>query len=120
MNTNMVIAYLNTYRDFQIKISRLQTPIIACFYVEWCSQYKRSSEILKGILEKNKYCVVFHINILNNIKLTKEYNIISSPTFIAFYNKKVFWRESGAISTKKFYSFQRAFDNILTIGQAHL
>jgi hypothetical protein len=116
----MCITYLNTYRDFQIKISRLNTPIVACFYVEWCRQYKKSNKTFRNTFENSEHRDVINVNMLSSIKLIKEYNIISSPTFIAFYNKKVFWRESGVVSIKKFNNLKFVLDNILIASPLHL
>ena len=112
-------TYINTYEDFQIEISRLNIPVVVCFYVEWCCQYKKLNKILKNILEKNEYSSIFDINILNSIKLVKEYNIMSSPTVVAFYNKKVFWRESGAVSAEKINRLNFVLDNVLITSQLH-
>jgi len=112
-------TYINTYEDFQIEISSLNIPVVACFYVEWCCQYKKLNNILKNTLEKNECSTIFNINILNSIKLVKEYNIISSPTVVAFYNKKVFWRESGEVSSEKINRLKFVLDNVLTTSQLH-
>lgn len=69
------------------------------FTGKWCSTCIVLDRILEEVILNYKNKVKFvKIDIEENEKLTKQYDILSVPTLILLKNDKEIWRESGSIT----------------------
>ena len=87
------------------KIIKRKHPLLITFYQEKCSTCQTMDVILKIVDRRTKVRhKIFQFNLNTIPEVANKYNIKEVPTCMLFENKKLKWRDSGLLSSKKLIS----------------
>ena len=88
--------------DFEEKVINSKTPVLVDFYADWCGPCKMSEPVLEELSLSYQDKVVFvKLNVDENQKVTKDYDVMSIPTTILFKDGKELGRQIGFASKQK-------------------
>lgn len=85
-----------TDADFEEKVIKSNTPVLVDFYADWCGPCKMAEPVLEEMSLNYQGKVVFaKLNVDENQKITKDYDVMSIPTTILFKDGKELGRQIG-------------------------
>jgi len=75
---------------------------VADFYADWCGPCKQFAPIFKESSDENPDITFMKVDTEVEQLLSQEYEITSIPTIMIFKNKRIVYKEAGALSKMKF------------------
>lgn len=89
----MAITELNN-DNFKSKVES-QEVVLVEFYADWCNVCKHLIEVLEVVAKENSKVKFYKINTEENKALSREYRILSLPTFLVFRNGEMVEKING-------------------------
>jgi thioredoxin 1 len=91
---------------FATEVLRSETPVLVDYWAEWCGPCKMIAPILDEWAESYAGRLnVAKINVDENAKVPREYNIRSIPTLMLFKDGKPVATQVGALSKAQLTAF---------------
>lgn len=88
-----------TDNNFEAEVKESSMPVLVDFYADWCGPCKMMAPLVAQLAESYEgKCKIGKCNTDENPALTREYRIMSIPTFILFKDGKVAETLIGAVS----------------------
>ena len=88
-----------TDKNFETEVKAGSLPVLVDFYADWCGPCKMMAPLVAQLSEAYEgKCKVGKCNTDENPMLTREFNIMSIPTFILFKDGAVVDTLIGAVS----------------------
>ena len=88
-----------TDNNFEAEVKKSSMPVLVDFYADWCGPCKMMAPLVAQLAESYEgKCKVGKCNTDENSALTREYRIMSIPTFILFKDGEVAETIIGAVS----------------------
>lgn len=88
-----------TDNNFEAEVKKSSMPVLVDFYADWCGPCKMMAPLVAQLAESYEgKCKVGKCNTDENPALTREYRIMSIPTFILFKDGEVAETIIGAVS----------------------
>ena len=85
--------------DFEAQVLRSSLPVLVDFWAEWCGPCRMISPIVEALaLQYAGKLRIAKINVDENPRLCREYEIRSIPTLLLFRNGQAAERIVGAVS----------------------
>lgn len=89
----MAMLELNN-ENFKSKVEA-QEVVLVEFYATWCNVCKQLAEVLEGVSTENLKVKFYKIKTEENKALSREYRILSLPTFLIFKNGEMVEKING-------------------------
>ena len=94
--SNVVIV---TDKNFQDEVEEARVPVLVDFWASWCPPCKMVEPTIKEIAEElNGMLKVVKLNVDQNPRTSKAYDVLGLPTFAVFQGGKVLERRVGSQS----------------------
>lgn len=88
-----------TDNNFEAEVKESSMPVLVDFYADWCGPCKMMAPLVAQLAESYEgKCKIGKCNTDENPALTREYRIMSIPTFLLFKDGKVAETLIGAVS----------------------
>ncbi len=88
-----------TDNNFEAEVKESKVPVLVDFYADWCGPCKMMAPLVAQLAKDFEgQCKVGKCNTDENPSLTREYKIMSIPTFIFFKDGKVVETLIGSVS----------------------
>ena len=85
-----------TAQNWETEVLKADKPVLLDFYADWCGPCQMLAPILDEIAEeKGKTYKIGKINVDNNQKLAREFQVMSIPTLVVVKNGKLVSRSVG-------------------------
>lgn len=92
-----------TDENFQETIKNTELPIIVDFTAPWCAPCRMMEPIFNVLVKELENGVILaRLNVDENPEISKNYEIMSIPTFIMFQDGKLVKKVIGARPKEKF------------------
>jgi thioredoxin 1 len=93
--------------DFEEKIIKSKIPTLVDFWASWCGPCKMAEPVLEELAEEYKDKVVIaKINVDENQKTSRDYDVMSIPTTILIKDGKELGRQIG-------FAGKQAFEDLI-------
>ncbi len=87
-----------TAEEFEEKVLNSIKPVLVDFYSDSCIACKKLSPVLSDIEERwEEKLTVYKVNTNYEVQLAEQYQILSQPTLILFWNGEEAGRVSGVL-----------------------
>ena len=94
-----------TDNNFEAEVKESSLPVLVDFYADWCGPCKMMAPLVAQLSEAyDGRCRVGKCNTDENPALTREFKIMSIPTFILFKEGKAAETVIGAVSKNELES----------------
>ena len=94
-----------TDNNFEAEVKESGVPVLVDFYADWCGPCKMMAPLVAQLAEAyDGKCKVGKCNTDENPVLTREFKIMSIPTFILFKEGKAVETLIGAVSKNELES----------------
>ena len=85
-----------TEANWETEVLKADKPVILDFYADWCGPCQMLSPIIDKLAEeKAESYKVCKVNVDNNQKLAREFQVMSIPTVVIIKNGKLVARSVG-------------------------
>lgn len=86
-------------QSFNELTQKSELPVLVDFYADWCGPCKVLSPVVQEVArEMTGKIKVIKVDVDRNQQAAALYGIRGVPTLILFYQGKILWRQSGAMS----------------------
>lgn len=87
--------------EFEEKVLNSDLPVIVDFWAVWCAPCKITGPMLDRIAKENSgKLIVAKVDVDANSEWATRYGIQGIPTMLFIYNKKIAYRQTGALPEK--------------------
>lgn len=88
-----------TDNNFEEEVKKSDLPVMVDFYADWCGPCKMMAPLVAGLAESySSKCKIGKCNTDENPNLSREFKIMSIPTFLFFKDGKLTDTVIGAVS----------------------
>lgn len=88
-----------TDSNFDTEVRKSSTPVMVDFYADWCGPCKMMAPLVESLSESySGKCKIGKCNTDENPDLSREFKVMSIPTFLFFKDGRVVETVIGAVS----------------------
>ena len=85
-----------TTANFESEVLKSEKPVLIDFWATWCGPCQMVLPIIEGLAEEVTDVKICKVNVDEQMKIAKEYRVMSIPTLILFKDGKIAKQELGA------------------------
>ena len=85
-----------TKENFEQEVLQAKEPVLVDFWASWCGPCQMVLPIIEELAEEVTDVKICKVNVDEQMKIAKEYRVMSIPTLILFKDGKIAKQELGA------------------------